>query len=466
MPVADVYLRITADLAGQGLGVERQEADARAQITRNGWEVGVVHVDNDVSASRYGRKPRKGYAALLERIHSDSCDRVVIWDIDRLLRQPRELEDLIDLVEHRSVEVHNLHGEIDLRSSDGLFIARILVAKAAKEADDVSRRAKRKKQQLAEKGMPTGGGRRPFGWSPDRMTPEPVEAAALVDAARCLLAGDSLAGIVRRLNSVGPPPVGGNIWRTNALRSALLSPRNAGLSVHQGRVIGDATWPAILDRITWERVRAVLTDPGRLVTTTVRKHLLSGGIAVCGREGCGHRLAGKPARKGTPCYHCPGYRGGCANTYIVALPLEELVIGQVTDAVDEGRIPASAEHTDQEKWLATIGELEEDQAFLAERWARGEMGRGELGRAEWVRARDTLAGRIAEARRHLAARDISAVADYLGRPGALTAAWEHMGFDRQRAVVATYIDRVVVNPPLVRGRHSFDPDRVAIAWVA
>lgn len=453
--MADIYLRITADLEGRGLGVERQQQDALEFAKRKRWTPGVVHIDNDVSASRYGRKPRTAYRALLERIKANACDRVVIWDIDRLLRQPRELEDLIDLVEHRTVEVHNLNGELDLRTSDGRFIARILVAKAAKEADDVSRRAKRKKLQLAETGLPAGGGRRPFGWEPDRLTPRKAEADALAEAADAVLAGESLAAIVRRWTEHGPPPASGTTWRTNAVRKALLSPRNAGLREHQSRIVGEATWPAIIDRITWERLRAVLTDPARRTTTNVRVHLLSGGTIVCGR--CGHRLAGKPSAAGAAAYHCPPQRGGCGGTYVRAEPVEDLVLDGITEAVDAGQLPTQGD--DSDRWLAQLAELEEDRAFLAEQWARGD-----ITRTEWARARQTLDGRIEEARGKAHRRDVTAVQPYLGVPGALSGAWEDLTLETKRAVVATYIDRVTVAPPLVRGLNRFDERRITIDW--
>jgi hypothetical protein len=41
--------------------------------------------------------------------------------------------------------------------------------------------------------------------------------------------------------------------------------------------------------------------------------------------------------------------------------------------------------------------------------------------------------------------------------------WPSIGMDRQRAVIAAVIDRVVIHPA-VKGRKAFDPDRVEIIW--
>ncbi|WP_414683278.1 recombinase family protein, partial [Microbacterium sp. UBA3486] len=55
-----------------------------------------VFMDNDTSA--YLDKKRPDFARMLARIKLGPS-RVVVWHVDRLYRRPRELEDLIDLVE-------------------------------------------------------------------------------------------------------------------------------------------------------------------------------------------------------------------------------------------------------------------------------------------------------------------------------------------------------------------------------
>ena len=45
-----VYARISDDSEGMGLGVARQEQDARTVAGLRGWNVAQIYVDNDVSA--------------------------------------------------------------------------------------------------------------------------------------------------------------------------------------------------------------------------------------------------------------------------------------------------------------------------------------------------------------------------------------------------------------------------------
>src|SRR4051794_33759420 len=100
---AAIYCRISQDRGGEGLGVQRQEADCRAYCERRGWAIAEVLVENDTSA--YGHKRRPLYEHLCTRIADGTYDALVVWHPDRLHRSPAELESFIDLVEATHVDV-------------------------------------------------------------------------------------------------------------------------------------------------------------------------------------------------------------------------------------------------------------------------------------------------------------------------------------------------------------------------
>ncbi len=86
---AAIYARISQDRAGEGLGVQRQLADCRAEAARRGWPVVAGFVDDDVSA--YSRKARPEYRRMLDAIRAGEVDAVVVYHLDRLHRRPIEL---------------------------------------------------------------------------------------------------------------------------------------------------------------------------------------------------------------------------------------------------------------------------------------------------------------------------------------------------------------------------------------
>ena len=104
-----------------------------------------------MSASRYARRKRTEWARVIAMLDAGAANMLVAWELDRLLRQPRELEDLIDRADH-GLPVVTMSGDVKLDNADGRFIARILVAKAAKESDDISRRTKAQKLSRVERG--------------------------------------------------------------------------------------------------------------------------------------------------------------------------------------------------------------------------------------------------------------------------------------------------------------------------
>ncbi|MDE3192206.1 MAG: recombinase family protein, partial [Chloroflexota bacterium] len=252
---AAIYCRISDDRVGAGLGVARQEEDCRALARGTGWSVARVYTDNDLSA--YSGKRRPAYRTLLEDIKSGGLDGVLAWHPDRLHRSPRELEEFIDAVDVAGIPILTVQaGQYDLSTATGRMTARIAGAVARHESEHKSERVRRKHEELAQGGMVSGGGDRPFGYDDDRTTIRASEAALLSDAARRVLAGESIRGIVREWNSRGIRTTAGRPWYTTALRRLLVSGRIAGQREHNGEIVGPAVWKGIIKPIESARLRA------------------------------------------------------------------------------------------------------------------------------------------------------------------------------------------------------------------
>ena len=110
---AAIYARISHDPSGERLGVQRQEADCLEEAKRRGWSVAQVYVDDDISAFN-PKKARPEYQRLLTDIQLGSRDGVPIWRLDRLHRQPRELEEFIVLCDKHAVALATVTGDVAL----------------------------------------------------------------------------------------------------------------------------------------------------------------------------------------------------------------------------------------------------------------------------------------------------------------------------------------------------------------
>jgi DNA invertase Pin-like site-specific DNA recombinase len=462
MRKAGVYVRISEDREGAGLGVKRQEADCRALAAQVGWEVADVYVDNDLSA--YSGKLRPAYRRLLEDLRGGRIDAVLAWHADRLHRSPAELEAFISICDSRGVEVRTVKaGELDLGTASGRMVARILGDVARHESEHKSERIRRKHLELAEAGKVVGGGTRPLGVEADRLNVRESEAELIREAARRVLAGDSLRGICADWNRRAIVTSTGGPWRQQVLRRLLMSGRIAGWREHRGVLVAPAVWPAIVERASVDRLRARLGDPSRRTSgPNPRRYLLSGALLRCGA--CGRPLRARPRVDHVRRYVCPSgpMYGGCGGIAIVAQPLEDLVVERVLDVLDSPVVEAQAQRLVEgtadivvETLGADVRALEE----LALDYYRDRL----ITRDEYLVARGSLEGRIESARRQLAESTGERVLESVR--GVARTRWPEVGFDQRRAIISALIERITIGAGR-RGFNQFDPGRLAIAWRA
>ncbi len=457
-----IYARISSDPTGDQLGVRRQVDDCQALAQLRGWPVRDTYVDDDRSA--YSGKVRPEYRRMLADIEAGAIDAVVVWHLDRLHRQPRELEEFFTVIDHARLRtLATVQGDVDLATDDGRFHARILGAVARKESDDKSRRIRRKHLELAQSGEWAGGGSRPFGYLADRRSLNPDEAPFVAEAVARVLAGDSLRSLAVDLNRRGIRTSRRGAWTVSTLRRMLLSARISGQREHHGEIVGPGRWEAIVSPDDTARLRTTLRDPARLTNRAPRRYLLAG-MLRCGL--CGAILVARPRTDGSRRYVCakgPGYTG-CGRIAVLAEPLEALITEAVLYRLDTVDLAAAkrgdAEADDDAARLAAA--LDEDRRQLEE--LATAYGEKQVTFAEYLAARKPIEARIEAAKRHLSRTSrTAAVADYLGDSAALRVSWADLPLSRQRAIVAALLDRATV-APAVRGRRAFDPSRVAPLW--
>lgn len=458
-----IYARISQDREGAGLGVQRQLEDCRAEAARLGWTVAQEYVDDDISAYD-SRKKRPAYQRMLADLADGHRDGIITWHMDRLHRQPIELEELLRICAKAGVtDLRTVQGAYDLGTGDGMMIARILSAFAAQESDRKRHRGKRKALQVAQSGKPhMGGGYRPFGFADDRITHNPAEAEVIRQLADRALAGESLTSLAKWLVEEGVTTVSGAVWRTPVLRQMLLNPRMYGMRSHNGEIIGVAAWAPILTREKGEALRHLLTDPKRRTNRTARRYLLSG---MCRCAKCGNVMFSIP-RYEERRYLCRSGHdfGGCGSMSINADGAERIVTEAVLirldgpelhDAIagrshDDAQANALAEQVAADTaQLAELTQLWTDKAITTE---------------EWKMARESIEARRAESKRRLShlsgTRHIDA---YVGQGSLLREQWSELNLTRQVAIVKAIVEHVEILPGKM-GTSYVDIARVRPVW--
>jgi len=459
---ACIYARISSDPDGTRLGVERQIADCEALAARLGWPVAEVYVDNDISA--WSGKVRPEYRRMLEDLKHGTRDAVLVWQLDRLHRHPRELEEFFDLVAAAGIaeNLATVTGEHDLSTGEGRLMARIVGAVARKESDDKSLRLKRKHAELAASGKVAGGGPRPFGYETDRINLNPSEAAVLREVAQRVLAGDSLRSVAADLNGRGIRTTQGNEWTSGGIKRVLMSSRISGRRDHLGE-FSDAQWEAIISPEDSDRLRRLLGSRTQASPRTPRAYLLTGGLLRCGR--CDTPMISRPNAKGQRRYVCdggPGH-GGCGRMSALADPLEAFIAEAVPYRLDTPELAAalSDARAQQTEWADLQDQTTADRERLDT--LATDFGKEIIGRSEWLAARQPIQARIDENRRRLSRiSPTTAIDEYAGNAEALRSTWDSLKMPRRQAIVRVLIDHVTANP--AKPGRGFNPSRFEPTW--
>lgn len=460
---AGIYVRISDDALGTGLGVARQEADCRKLAEKLGWQVAALYTDNDISA--FSGKVRPAYRRLLADLGAGTIDGLIVWHPDRLHRSPHELEEFITVVEETGAHVQSVTaGERDLATPTGRLHARIEGAVARHESEHKSERIRRKHLELAENGAVSGGGRRPFGYERDRVTLRPDEAGHVRQAASEVLAGASVRGIARRWNEQGIATVTGADWSPTTVKRLLWSARIAGQREHRGKVT-TAVWPAIITPTESARVRAIFSSPDRRRNGAgdARSYLLSG-FVYCGA--CAARLTAAPVRrKGHryPRFACLTDRRGCGKVGIAGDPLDGLIVEAVLHRLDGPELAnAIARQKEAGEKTAGLEQAIADDEVALDELTKERFVERTLTPAMFAAARGPLERRLADNRAALAAVTLTSAVE-LPTGGVLRQQWPDLDLEQRRAILGQVIDRIVI-APTTKADNKFNSDRVSAIW--
>lgn len=517
---AGIYLRISqADDEEESTGIGRQRDDCLKFAADKGFDFVGEYKDDDISASAYSRKKRPEYERLLADLKAGTINTVVVWNQDRLVRQPKDLETFVEVVQRAGARYFTVTGGIEIGGGDdnAMLVARIQIAVAAQESATMSRRIRRKAKADAEDGLWSGGGTRPYGYrvipatrpaaedaetaaaepttasiattetvdaeearrqqkAARRMSLEIIEEEATVirGCADQILAGLPLRAVVRKLNNQGVPTATGKEWTATTVKRMLCQGVISGQREHQprsraetvrvlvGPIVAKGTWPSIITPEQTEQIRGILMDPDRRLTSGTPRRCLLTGILICWN--CKQGMQGRPRGDKLMRYCCNRQEGNtrCGKTFVLADPTDDYISRLVVAAFDG---PDLGRRLSRTKTPAT--------AALHETVARAKQALINIGmdwdervitdRNEYKARRAIQQRKIDDAERQLIGSKRASTLAAIRQAGPLSSRWEGMAQDEQRATVAAALQSVTVGPAR-RGYNRFDDSRFALDW--
>lgn len=475
-----MYLRQSKDSDGDGLAIDRQRANCTKLIEREGWLVADarVYVDNNVSAS--SAKPRPAYQRLIADVKAGRVDVVVAWNLDRLTRKPREIEDWLDYHESHGVNLMTSENRerIDLTTETGRMMLRITAAVARNEVERKGRRQKESNVQARSLGLPPGG-RRAFGYT--RLVAldaaksattmrlgadgveylayghEPLEpeASAVRRGFELLLAGATLGSIARAWNEAGLTTTAGAPWQPYAARNVLTNPRYAAQVAPPRSItvatakhylglddVKPGTWEPLVSVETWLASCELLRDPARRSNAGAVPRWLLSGLATCGV--CGAPMKAGATRDKVKTYRCSkanhlARKADDADLYIVGQVVETL---SNPDSVAKLEAAMRAKDAPDTKSLrAELLVAQQGEANVLSMVAGGltSMAVAEATLRDVRKRIGVLEAAMAEAGKTDVLTPLMRVAD-------TAAAWDAMQVEEQRAVVRALLSVEMLSP--------------------
>jgi site-specific DNA recombinase len=454
-----IYTRVSKDRK-QSRSTAEQEAECRAVCEREGWSISDVLSDNGRSASKYATKSRPAWDEVKRRLATDGIEVLVTWEASRSNRDLGEFVALRDLCLANDVLLSYAGRTLDLDDTDDSFQASLDAVLGERESNQTRKRILRNVRANAVAGRPHGrilyGYRRVYDPQTGGLVgqePDPETAPIVQEIARRFLSGESIYALTEDLNARG---VSERPWNPNRVKRCLTNPGYAGLRVYQREVVGDADWPAIIDRPTFDAIAAHFAPRrggrgGRDV-----KFLLSG-IARCGKCG-GDMYVNYDRRNGgrTGIYSCQPGKGHLTrnqehlDAYVTVVVLERLATVDFADF--------AAEHPEATAARAEAAELRERLDAAAAEYSAGKVSASMLGKVE---AELVPQIKAAEKRARAAAVPPNIV-DLAGE--GVDERWDALSVEQRREVVRLLLDVTVLPSTRPRGMRGFDPDAVRLEW--
>lgn len=472
-----IYCRISDDKRGEELGVQRQEELCRQLAERLGYTVLAVKIDNSISA--FSGKPRPEYDGLIQLAKSGQIQVILAWNLDRLYRRPRELEDYIDLVEDTGISTETvIAGRFDLNTPMGRAFARQAITFAMLEVEQTKMRVLAAKDQAARSGRASGGNRA-YGWMQNGMDHHPDEAPVVKEIVKRFISGDSWRTIALDLNARGVMTAKGNMWTAINVSNVAQLRRHYGFRTHNDKEYV-AAWQPLLGMDQWENLQLAIMR-GRAIYGSrnhARKHLLSG-FVYCGLCASRMNIINAQQRDGnySPAFACRkiDHRGeevGCGKVKRKKDPVEDLVVESIMYRLDS---PALGEMlTDSQDESEELRSLVREHEVQSQRLQEilDLYSTGQLDFAEYKAAKASAQGRLETLGRELGDKTARHAVAHVPAGQTVRDAWREADLAWRRQLVDLLVEKVLIHPKQPgdgRSRYKqwiFNPERVEILWKA
>lgn len=150
------YIRISPRGAGyNGVSLDVQTKAIKDYCVYKGIDLVGIYGDKFISGKNL--KDRPGANAMLTLAHQRKIDAVIVYKLDRFMRNTIETLDTCALLEEWGIKFISLHEDVNTSTATGRFFLTVLAALGQMEREQVSERTKAALQLKKDRGEKLGG---------------------------------------------------------------------------------------------------------------------------------------------------------------------------------------------------------------------------------------------------------------------------------------------------------------------
>jgi len=286
---AACYVRVSTENQLENYSIEEQMERLKAYCSAKDWQIYKMYTDGGYSG---GNTERPALKQMLNDIHRNKIDIVIVYKIDRLSRSQKDTLTLIeDEFLANGVEFVSINENFDTSSPFGRAMIGILSVFAQLEKDQITERFTMGRIGRGKAGYYHGGGVVPTGYHyiDGKLIVDEYKALQVQEVYGRFLSGHSINSIQRYMHG----KYGG--WNSHSLIINIL--RN---SLYIGKVkfnkqVYDGIHDPIISEDTFGKVQKLLTSEARekgkssAQKTPFRASYLLSSLIFCG--GCGARYS-------------------------------------------------------------------------------------------------------------------------------------------------------------------------------
>ncbi len=310
---AGLYIRVSTEhQAKEGYSVSAQKANLSKFAKGQNWNIFDIYADEGISGKNIENRPE--VKRLISDIRNKKIDVVVLYKFDRLTRDSKDTEDIIDLIQECGIQVFTLSGGIiDVSTATGRFSVRINGAVAQLEREQTIERIKVAFEEKVKQGYTLACATTCYGY--DRKKHEKEQTVNIYEANvvkrifNMYVNGKSFGEICDVLNSEKIPTkkngkkvkkrgtedyyIINSIWTPKTIRNILTNQTYIGkVRYHIGKDDGfviEGRHKAIIEKALWNKAQQKLLKIKHISRTNLpREDVYFCGTLFCGE--CGHKL--------------------------------------------------------------------------------------------------------------------------------------------------------------------------------